>query len=347
MQTIGSDRKHFLFNEPRRFPEGWYWALTSRELSCGQVKAVTLLGRELAVFRTRSGQVVAVDAYCPHMGAHLAEGKVENEGIRCLFHYWKFDTSGNCIEIPCMDHPPPVSLKTWPAVDHYGLIWVWIGMEESAPIPTVPELHDHEVDVVLGPRFNKPCHPNVLMINAIDEQHFNSVHRLPVEIKFQKQEVDQYAIRFDNTTRGEDDFWLVRLLRPFYKDAITYSLCYWFGSSGSVTLGPDLIHFYILFTTRPTEVGGSEGRTVLLTQRRSGFPGWMLNRVLLWITLQVGNYFARGDTRIFQSIRYNFQTPIQADRSVLQFIRHVEKQQGLQWRSWEPIVQYENGDDHG
>src|SRR5512145_2294772 len=89
------------FNNPTQFIEGWYWALPSQELRVGKVKAVTLLGRNLAIYRGVSGQVVAVDAYCPHMGAHLAEGKVEGDSLRCLFHYWKYNPEGRCTEIPC------------------------------------------------------------------------------------------------------------------------------------------------------------------------------------------------------------------------------------------------------
>ncbi len=346
MRIPNTTRQHQLFNQNQRFAQGWYWALTCRELRPGQVKAVTLLGKELAILRTQSGQVIAMEAHCPHMGAHLAEGKVEGESIRCLFHYWRFDTSGACIEIPCMSDPAPAQVRTWPTAEHYGLIWVWSGAEPPAPLPQVPELAHHAVDVALGPRFTKRCHPNVLMINAIDEQHFNSVHNLPVEIKFEKQEIDGYAIAFNNTSRGEDDFWLVKLLRPLYKDVVTYSLCYWFGSTGSVTLGPDLIHFYLLFTIRPTAGGGSEGQTLLLTQCRPGPGGWLLNRVLLWITLQVGNYFAKGDTQIFQTIRYDFRTPIPADRSIIQFINHVEKQTSLEWGSWAPTTHQEEDKEH-
>jgi phenylpropionate dioxygenase-like ring-hydroxylating dioxygenase large terminal subunit len=318
--------------------------MASQQLRSGQVKALSLLGRELVLFRSQTGKVTAMDAFCPHMGAHLGEGRVEGESLRCLFHYWKFDRQGHCVEIPCMENPLPLQVKTWPVADHYGLIWVWVGGSEPGPLPRVPELATSEVDVALGTPFSKRCHPNVLMINAIDEQHFNSVHNLPVEIKFQREDVDQYTIQFHNTTRGEDNFWLVKLLRPLYQDVITYSLCYWYGSTGSVTVGPDQLHFYIIFAIRPTESGGSEGQTLLLTQRRRWPWGWMTNRILLWLTQQVGNYFAQGDTKIFQTIRYHFQTPIQADRSILQFIHHVEQQQGVVWQSWQ-LVSDATGDN--
>lgn len=272
-----------LFNRADRFREGWYWALAAAQLKPGQIRAVSLLGRELALYRPEcsendlvqsseygsANRVIAVDAYCPHMGAHLAEGTVEGCGIRCLFHHWKFDPTGSCIEVPALGKSLPVQLKTWPTVEVYGLIWVWIGAAEPGPLPVVPELDGVECETLLGTRFGQNCHPNVVLLNAIDAHHFNTVHRLPVQILFDCQEPKPGAIQFNNLTRGGENSGLIRLIRPFYQKQITYSLCYWYGSVGTVTIGPDFLHFYILFALRLTEGGKTEGQTVLLTPKRS------------------------------------------------------------------------------
>lgn len=332
---VTKPRPMHLFNHTRRFAQGWYWVMPAHELRRGQIKATILLGRDLAIYRTDRGQVICVDAYCPHMGAHLAEGKIQGESVQCFFHGWQFDTSGQCTHIPCLSDPLPVTLKTWPTAEHYNLIWVWTGAHPVSDLPIVPELKDAEVEVVLGSRFVKKCHPNVLMINAIDEQHFNTVHQLPVTINFKKDEIDQHTIQFHNTSRGEDDFWFIKLIRPLYQEAITYNLCYSFGSTGSVTLGPDRLHFYLMFTLKLREDGSTEGQTLAVTRRRPGPVGWLLNRLILVVTQHVGNYFATGDTQVFQTIRFSLQTPISADRSILQFIHHFERQPALEWGSWE------------
>lgn len=326
-----------LFNHPTLFAQGWYWALPTRELAIGQVKPISLLGRDLAVYRTPQGQVVAVDAYCPHMGAHLAEGRVEGEGLRCFFHNWKYDTQGHCVEVPALDTALPVCIKTWQTAEKYGLIWIWVGAEAPKTLPYVPELEQVDCDYQLGSRFVKNCHPNVLLINAIDAHHFNTVHNLPLEIVFQRRELNENAVTFSNITRGGDDSWLIRLIRPLYREAVTYSMSYWYGSTGTVTLGPDFLHFYILFALRLAEGGKTEGQTILLTPKRSGCLGWAVNRGLLWVTQQVGNYFARGDTQVFQTIRFDLKTPTKADQSILQFIQQVNQQPALAWETWEPV----------
>lgn len=323
-----------IFNNPHRFIEGWYWALPSRDLKVGQIQPVTLLGRELVIYRGQDGKAIALDAYCPHMGAHLAQGKVDGGSIRCFFHHWRFDASGQCVDIPCLEQPLPVRVKTWPTAEHYALIWVWTGDEPTAPLPFVPELEGQQCEVMLGDRFVKSCHPNVVLVNAIDAHHFNTVHQFPVKIAFEQAVLSEGAIAFHNTTRGGDDSWFLKLIRPFYRNAVTYSLCYWFGSTGTVTLGPDFLHFYIMFALRMLPNGQTEGQTLLITRRRRGVLGWGVSRLLLGVTQWVGRYFARGDTKVFQTIRFRFQTPLRADRSILQFVQHVERQKVLSWEGW-------------
>lgn len=323
------------FNNPERFIEGWYWAIPSDQLRVGEVKAVSLLGRELAIYRGQDKKAVALDAYCPHMGAHLAEGKIEGNGIRCLFHNWKFDQQGTCIDIPCLEKPLPAKVRTWPTGEKYGMVWVWTGEIQQQPLPFTPELENEECEWAFGSRFVKNCHPNLVMINAIDAQHFNTVHNLPLKIVFEKNSIHENAIIFSNTTRGGEQSLFVKLIRPFYKNEVTYSMCYWYGSTGTVTIGPDFLHFYIMFALRLKEGGKAEGQTILLSKKRPGAIGWVFNRIVLWLTKMVGNYFAKGDTKVFQTIKFDFKTPTKADQSIIQFIQHVERQKPLVWGTWD------------
>lgn len=325
-----------IFNQPDRFVEGWYWVLPSAQLKQGQAKAVTLLGRSLVLYRGSDGKAIAMDAYCPHMGAHLAEGTVEGCAIRCQFHNWKFAATGECIEVPALGKAIAVTVQTWHTTEQYGMIWLWTGEHPSQPPPFVPELEGVECDSALGAHFVHNCHPNVVMINAIDAHHFNTVHNLPLEIVFRQSVLNKNAIEFSNCTRGGESRF-IRLIRPFYKNAVTYGLCYWYGSVGTVTIGADFFHFYIMFALRMLEGGRTEGQTLVITRRRRRLPGWMFNRLVLWISHQVASYFGKGDTRVFETIRFNFKTPTKADHAIGQFIHHVEHQKALAWGTWNEI----------
>lgn len=322
------------FNRPGCVIEGWYWALPSAKLRRGRVRAVTLLGRELALYRGRNGSVVALDAYCPHMGAHLAEGQVEGDQLRCFFHNWRFDRSGRCTDIPCLDKLPSAEtrIRSWPVREKYGLIWVWTGAAPDHDVPEVPELTGTAFETRLGNRFIKRCHPNVVMINAIDEQHFHTVHRLPGSILCMQPEiVDRRNIRFHNTGTVPTNTRLGRFVARFYRNRLTYSLSYWYGCLGTVSFGPDCLNLHLMFALRQGSDGETEGQTVLFARRRRGLLGWLLNRLIFFLTGLGGRYFAWGDTRVFQTIRFRLQTPIAADRSVIAFIEHLETQPVADW----------------
>jgi phenylpropionate dioxygenase-like ring-hydroxylating dioxygenase large terminal subunit len=325
--------EHTVFNDPRNLVEGWYWLLRSRDLPRGRARAVSFMGMPLAVYRGEDGTVVALDAHCPHMGAHLGEGLVEGNALRCLFHRWKFDARGRCVEVPSLGHRPPylAALRSWPVEERYGVIWLWPGDRPRAPLPEVPELAGLTVRPRLGHRFSKGCHPHVVLVNAIDEHHFNSVHALPVTLRMEPTVVDERTIRFTNSAPVRRTSVLGRILARFYRGPLTYSLTYTSGSVGMVTLGPDLVHFHVMFALRPTTEGRTEGQTVLLTRRRRGAVGWLFDQVLLCLTALVAGYFARGDTIIFESIRFDLKTPVPADRTVLAFIQHLEGQPARAW----------------
>ncbi|MEM9150834.1 MAG: aromatic ring-hydroxylating dioxygenase subunit alpha [Cyanobacteria bacterium P01_F01_bin.3] len=291
-------RTYRIFNQAERFAEGWYWAMRSHALKQNKPHSLTLLGRHLILFRNDDDVAIAKDAAFP------------------------FEQT----------------VKAWPTAERYGLVWVWISDEsvDVGLLPHVPELGLQDCDAILSDRFQRKCHPNVLLINAIDAHHFNSVHNLPLEIRFDTKSLSQGAIQFRNTTRGGEASRFVRLIRPLYEKEVTYRLCYWYGNTGTVTLGPDFLHFYLMFALRPGEGGTTEGQMVLLTPKRKGPFGWLFNRAVLGITQLVASYFAKGDRHVFDSIKFNFKVPLEADRSIVQFIQHVEKQPALTWKTWRP-----------
>jgi phenylpropionate dioxygenase-like ring-hydroxylating dioxygenase large terminal subunit len=325
------------FARPGAIVAGWYWALPSSRLRRGRVRAVNLMGRELAFYRGEDGAVAALDAYCRHMGAHLAEGKVEGNSLRCFFHNWRYDATGRCTDIPCLSELPGKTIRIpgWPVTERHGLIWVWCGGTPTTGVPEIPELAGQPVDFALANRFRKRCHPNVVMINAIDEQHFHTVHHLPGSIlQMQPTIVDTHTIHFDNQGAAPRSSRLGRFIARFYRETLYYSLSYSFGHVGTVSLGPDCLHLHLMFALRQTAGGETEGQTIVFTKHRPGLLGWLFNRLILALTRLAGGYFASGDTRVFQTIRFNFATPIAADRAVAAFIRHYEEQPRATWHEY-------------
>ena len=81
-------------------PKGWYCVGYSDELAVGDVKSIHYFEKQLVMWRGEDGQVRMLDAYCPHMGAHLGRGEVRGEHLRCPFHGFCFDADGICVATP-------------------------------------------------------------------------------------------------------------------------------------------------------------------------------------------------------------------------------------------------------
>jgi len=128
---------------------------------------------------------------------------------------------------------------------------------------------------------------------------------------------------------------LIKLIRPFYKHAITYNICYWYGSTSMVTFGPDFLHLHIMFTLRLVEGGKTEGQTILMIKKRKGIFGWLFNKIVLWLANILGQDFLKGDTKIFETIKFDLKTPIKTDQPIMQFMNHLERQTAICLGTWQ------------
>jgi phenylpropionate dioxygenase-like ring-hydroxylating dioxygenase large terminal subunit len=125
----------------RRF---WLPALLPHELpapDCAPIK-LRLLGEDLVAFRDTKGRVGFFDERCPHRRSSLFYARNEDCGLRCVYHGWKFDIDGNCVDMP--SEPPESNFKNkvkqiaYPAREYGGLIWIYMGPKEH--MPELPEL---------------------------------------------------------------------------------------------------------------------------------------------------------------------------------------------------------------
>jgi phthalate 4,5-dioxygenase len=126
----------------RRF---WIPAMLPSELPHADSDPVRLrlLGEDLIAFRDSNGNVGVLANNCPHRGASLFFGRNEESGLRCVYHGWKFDTHGNCVDMPNepaeSDFKSKVKATAYAAADWGGLIWVYMGPPESQPeLPQYP-----------------------------------------------------------------------------------------------------------------------------------------------------------------------------------------------------------------
>lgn len=124
------------------FPlDQWYVAAFGREVTSAPL-ARTLLGIPVALYRTAEGAAVALLDRCPHRGMPLSHGELREGGLRCPYHGLEFAPSGRCVRIPNDEHiPPAMKVESYPVVERWELLWIWLGNPDRADPELIP-CHD-------------------------------------------------------------------------------------------------------------------------------------------------------------------------------------------------------------
>jgi 5,5'-dehydrodivanillate O-demethylase len=121
-----------------------YWTpvAAAGEMDHSSIKPVRLMGEDLVLYKDNAGNYGLVDRHCPHRRADMSYGWVEDCGIRCNYHGWKFDQTGACIHQPFEEvaHPDArfkerITIKAYPVEERAGLLWAYMG---PLPAPEVP-----------------------------------------------------------------------------------------------------------------------------------------------------------------------------------------------------------------
>jgi len=231
----------------RRF---WIPFLMPEELAVrdGTPVRVRLLGENLIAFRDSEGKLGLLDRYCPHRQVDLYFGRNEQCGLRCVYHGWKFDTSGNIVDMPAEPANTPLKdelkIKSYPIVEWGGLIWAYMGEPEHMPeVPPeiewglVPDSHRHITKRLQETNYAQGVE------GGIDSSHVGILHSLldeDTEIPFRKRQISpnlaipylasdtaprffvrhtDYGMAIGARRNAEDDdyYWrITQFLSPFY-----------------------------------------------------------------------------------------------------------------------------------
>jgi len=196
------------------FPRGWFVVAWSDDLPAGEVRPLHYFDQQLVLWRDEAGHPVVMDAYCPHLGAHLGYGGTVVEGrVRCPFHAWEFDGQGRCAHIPYvrnkMPKVPPI--RAWPVVERNGVIFVWHDADGGPPTWEVPQIESYGSDAWTPWHQNLitvKTHPKEIVENVADKAHFPTVHRTEVEVfenLYEDHKATQHTVGFATPPRGGKD----------------------------------------------------------------------------------------------------------------------------------------------
>jgi 5,5'-dehydrodivanillate O-demethylase len=168
----------------------WHPVASMMELDHEPVLAVTVLGENLALYRSESGGLGLVAQRCPHRGASLAYGIPEDDGLRCAYHGWKFDAYGQCLEQPAEPADSTfcqrIRIPAYSVQEMGGLVWAYLGPE---PVPLLPRY-----DLFVREDLNReigvsrlPCNWLQIMENSVDPVHLEHLHAVYMNYVLKRQ----------------------------------------------------------------------------------------------------------------------------------------------------------------
>jgi len=160
----------------------WHPVALAREIPVGGApKPVRILGEDLVLFRTKVGDLGLIDLHCPHRGTDLSYGRVEADGLRCLYHGWKMGIDGRCLDQP--GEPKGSNFKdkvrhtAYPVVEAGGLIMTYMGPGKAPPLPKLPIFEAPASHVWSSKLFHQCSYLNGAE-GEVDSQHLSFLHRI-------------------------------------------------------------------------------------------------------------------------------------------------------------------------
>ena len=276
--------------------EYWYAAALSEQVKHNKPISRVVMGEMIALWRKKDGTAAALKDRCLHRNAVLSEGRLKDDCLICPYHGWTFDEHGKCVNVPS-EGPSGVpkklrKLETFPTVERYGLIWVWMGKEKT-PDKEPFEMPYYNEDG-WGSYYMETDFPNNvtnLVENFMDVPHTVFVH----QGWFRDRKVQKVPMTVERT----EDSVLVTYDQP--KDEIGFQ---------SMILNPKrlpMVHtdkFYmpnntrvdyiygdteqsLIITSTCTPVSEYETRVYTLISYKLGMMNAVAKRLLPWYTRQV------------------------------------------------------------
>ena len=155
----------------------WHPIARGVDLPPGRAIAVRVMSEDYTLFRGTGGGAQLVAQRCPHRGALMHLGWVENDDIRCVYHGWKYDGSGQCVEAPAEKDgfARNVRIPVYATGEAFGMIYGYFGEDEPPEFPPYPESHGEGV-IEAWPVEHVPCNYLQSFENTMDEVHVAFTH---------------------------------------------------------------------------------------------------------------------------------------------------------------------------
>jgi phenylpropionate dioxygenase-like ring-hydroxylating dioxygenase large terminal subunit len=191
----------------------WHAVARSQDIQEGTMLQICLLGEDLVLWRWEN-RFHAMQDYCPHRGARLSLGWIENNTVVCPYHGLAFDSKGHCVRVPASPEQAVSTqfcIQTYQTRERYGLIWVSLGQPEHDIAP-FPVWNDPSYRKFLSGPYYYQSSPLRTLENFIDLSHLHFAHKQTLG-DFNRPMLNDYQVelRSDGITFGDINVWMHEL----------------------------------------------------------------------------------------------------------------------------------------
>ena len=265
----------------------WYVAALSAEIKA-ELGTLRILGEDIVLYRTGSGEPVALEDSCPHRRLPLSRGRLLNGNVECGYHGLQFDRSGQCVAAPTQDRiPPSAKVRSYPVVDRWGLAWIWMGDAELSDDSLIVEIENHDNPdwgLTTGDALTCACNYQYLTDNLLDPSHVAWVH----STSFAAPGTEDTPVKITETDNGlVVHRWIYDREPPsFYARLVKF-----------------------------------KGNCDRLQHYEAQFPSTAINKSI-YVPAGNGGPDVAIDDRTYVMVSYHFMTPIDADNTRYHWLLH-------------------------
>jgi 5,5'-dehydrodivanillate O-demethylase len=157
----------------------WHPLYRAEDLPAGRAKPIRIMSEDFTLYRGGSGAPHVVALRCAHRGTQLSTGWVEGDELRCFYHGWKYDASGQCVEQPAEPEPfcQRIRIRSYPTEEYLGLIFAYLGEGEPPPFPRYPDFERDDVIRQIEVYHARPCSFFNVLEKHVDYSRTEFVHR--------------------------------------------------------------------------------------------------------------------------------------------------------------------------
>lgn len=297
-----------------RYPQSWYVACAASALQPGAVRRVSIAGRPLALFRGENGNLGALPARCPHLGADLSGGRVVGDALECPHHHFRYDCQGRG------QQGAPLH-SAYPVAERFGAIFVFLGSTPTFPLPS---FGDGDLISATPVHWHLKTQWYMVAANGFDARHFAGAHDRRLVGPPRVHSPDSHCVEVTYRYHIGAHRWLDRAVRIFSGSEVEFRVTAWGGNFllAHARFGHDESLGVVVIEPDAADAPGSKV-TLIVSARRSGtaLRRLVMDRLRVHAKRFAIRSFLQQDARALRNLDYTTGGLCAGDETLAYFLR--------------------------